>query len=147
MKALICITLQLVLVAAAFADPVFEIARVYPAPSVNTREMIFTRLKNPIRLNVDREPTITDKDVAEALVLDEKDPGVRITLTNEGFAKLEQLMKDTVPGRLVVLIEGKVNRILYVGKVEYIGAFPVYGDWTPDEAKRIVAALRASRSQ
>jgi hypothetical protein len=146
MKALACIALQLVLLGAALADPVFEIARVYPTPGANTREMVFTRLKNPIRLNVDRTAAITDKDVAEALVLDEKDPGVRITLTNEGFAKLEQLMKDTMPGRLAVIVEGKVNRILYVSRVQYIGAFPVYGDWTLDEAKRIVATLRANQN-
>jgi preprotein translocase subunit SecD len=145
MKLLACIVLNLLLLAGAFADPVFEIAKIYPTPGANTREMMFTRLKNPLRLFVDRTPAITDKDVAEALLLDEKDPGVRVTLTNEGFEKFDQLVKDSIPGRLAVIIEGEVNRILYISKVEHIGAFPVYGNWTPDEAKRIVAALRASR--
>ena len=147
MKALLCIALQLLLLVGAFADPIFEIARIYPAPGANTREMMFTRLKNPLRLYVDRTPAITDNDIAEALLLDEKDPGVRITLTNEGFEKFDKLVKDSIPGRLAVIVEGKVNRILYVSKVEQIGAFPVYGDWTRDEAKRIVAALRASAAR
>jgi len=144
MKTLACFAFQLAFLAGAFADPVFEIAKVHPTPGENTREMMFTRLKNPIRLYVDRTPAITDKDIAEALLLDEKDPGVRITLTNEGFEKFDQLVKDSIPGRLAVIVEGKVNRILYISKVERIGAFPVYGNWTSDEAKRIVAALRTS---
>jgi len=120
----------------------FEVRRAENKAADGLTEVVVAGTKTKIYLH--KEAALTGKDVATAQVAKDNanKPAVEITFTQEGGKKLAQVTAAHQGKPLAILMDGKVIFAPVVREKIDGGKVMMTGDFTPEEAERMVKSVQ-----
>ncbi len=133
--------LSLFLTSLAIGETTLAISKVSSEATPNTREMTLKYKESPQVINVDKNASLTEKDVKSASLVDGDDVVVDLVLNDSGREKFAKLTRESRGKAIAIIIDGSLVTAPMIREELAGGNLQIAENLDKKAAERFVAAI------